>query len=295
MSSIIEGPSGDFELDVVGLAEGPSDVFELDITDGVYEGLTASASELFFATPDSLGSRTLVFSRTPAASTAVAGTLLTSASWVVISPQEHVVGDDLHLDVVPAVRGLPTGTYSATITFKPDDPLIQPVVVAVQLIIDNRPSVHQDFAPVTALQDFIVGPHNVFDWGGITLNDRRFMECFWTDDLTGFGATDVIVGADENTYGAGELPQPGRHGGRTMTLTGYIQCGHYVTAQQMERMLLNTCVSLNERKLIIRPLWHHQAQIYYCLTCVQRPDFSIGSGALLHLQAHSPLGHGTRL
>lgn len=113
---------------------------------------------------------------------------------------------------------------------------------------DQPPGSFADFA---ATDEFVVGPHSRFLFNGLTMNDRTLMETYWVTSSTGFDSPDVTVSAQPNVEETGELPDPGFYGGRTMTLTGWIQAGSYPQIIRMSRLLLNAFVGLVEQPLTL--------------------------------------------
>lgn len=103
-------------------------------------------------------------------------------------------------------------------------------------------------APVTAL---LIGPHNMFVRNGLTLNDRKKIETFWVEDLTGFESPDIRVSSQENVQQDGGIPDPGFYGERTMTLTGWVQAGSYTRVLEMSRELLDSLIGLVETPMLI--------------------------------------------
>lgn len=110
------------------------------------------------------------------------------------------------------------------------------------------PGSYSAFASTNAL---LVGPHNRFVRNGIVFNDRSQLECFWVEDMTGFESTDIEASATPSIQETGENPDPGRHGGRTMTLTGWIQAGSYPTMMRMGRALLDSFIDIVEMPMQI--------------------------------------------
>lgn len=107
------------------------------------------------------------------------------------------------------------------------------------------------FADFAATDVLVVGPHSRFTFNGLVLNDRTLMETYWVESTTGFDSPDVIVSAQQNVEETGELPDPGFYGGRTMTLTGWVQAGSYPQALRMGRLLLDAFVGLSEQQMMI--------------------------------------------
>lgn len=113
---------------------------------------------------------------------------------------------------------------------------------------DQPPGINAAFAGTDV---FVVGPHSRFTYNGLTLNDRSLIETYWVESSTGFDSPDVIVSAQQNVEETGELPDPGFYGGRTMTLTGWVQAGSYPQVLRMSRLLLDAFVGLVERTMTI--------------------------------------------
>lgn len=107
------------------------------------------------------------------------------------------------------------------------------------------------FAEFAATDVLVVGPHSRLTYSGLTLNDRTLMETYWVESTTGFGSPDVIVSAQPNVEETGELPDPGFYGGRTMTLTGWVQAGSYPQVLRMSKLLLDAFVGLAEQPMTI--------------------------------------------
>jgi hypothetical protein len=107
------------------------------------------------------------------------------------------------------------------------------------------------FAAKSPVSDFLVGPHSRASRNGILFNDRSSIECYWVEDFIGFDSADLLLGATPNTEEDGELPDPGFHGGRTMTMTGWIQAGSYPQVIRMGRDLLDSLIDLVELPMTI--------------------------------------------
>lgn len=107
------------------------------------------------------------------------------------------------------------------------------------------------FGPKQLINDIGFGPHNIFVRNGFTLNDRSMLETYWVEDMSGFDSADVLVSAQQNAQEDGELPDQGFYGGRTMTLTGWIQAGSYPVLMHMSRLLLNAFLGLDEKPMLI--------------------------------------------
>ena len=106
----------------------------------------------------------------------------------------------------------------------------------------------EPFAPTSAL---LIGPHNRFLRQGLVLNDRSSLDCYWINELTGFDSADISISEQPNVQEDGATPDPGFHGGRTMTMTGYIQAGSYPKMLAMGRALLDSVLDLVESPMTI--------------------------------------------
>lgn len=104
------------------------------------------------------------------------------------------------------------------------------------------------FSPTNAM---MVGPHSLLRRNGITFNNRAGLECFWVEDFSGFDSADIRISAQDNTEEIGELPERGFYGGRTMTLSGWVQAGSYPRLLTMGRELLDSLLGLEEVDMII--------------------------------------------
>jgi hypothetical protein len=107
------------------------------------------------------------------------------------------------------------------------------------------------FSPRMATAALVVGSHTLFTIGDLVLNDRSSPECYWVDDPTGFETPDVLASAQQNVQEDNELPDPAFYGGRTMTLSGWIQAGSYTKILEMGRALLDSIISLEERPMLL--------------------------------------------
>lgn len=104
------------------------------------------------------------------------------------------------------------------------------------------------FEPTTALW---IGPHNVLEYRNLVLNDRTKTECYWVEEFNGFDSADLLVNAQANVQEDGELPDPGFYGGRTMSMSGYVQAGSYPKLVTMCRAFLDTFTGLVETPLLV--------------------------------------------
>lgn len=81
--------------------------------------------------------------------------------------------------------------------------------------------------------ELFVGPHNILSRKGMELNNREDpRECIWIDEFTGFETTDLRIGEQDNVAEDGQTPDPGFHGGKTMTITGSVRSRSYIGAMQ---------------------------------------------------------------
>lgn len=108
-----------------------------------------------------------------------------------------------------------------------------------------------EFSPFQAVSDFLVGPHCRLQRNGLVFNDRSKIECYWVEEFGGFESPDLRVGEDDNVQMDGGIPQPGFYGGRTMTMTGWVQAGTYPHLVRMQRALLDSMVGLVETPMLI--------------------------------------------
>lgn len=135
------------------------------------------------------------------------------------------------------------------------------------------------YAAKTPSSAFLVGPHSILVRNEITFNDRSSPECYWVDDFTGFDSTDLLVTAQPNVQEDGELPDPGFHGGRTMTMTGTVRCGSYPKLLDMGRALLDSMISLVESDLTVRVatgnLWLTQPTMAIACRPADRPQIDM--------------------
>lgn len=126
------------------------------------------------------------------------------------------------------------------------------------------------FAAKAATNVFIVGPHSVFQYGSLIMNDRSLLEGYWCDEFQGFEDPDLRLSADVRPNQDGEDPGPGLYGGRTLTISGWIRAGTYprllVLAKNLELAFQTMGI---EQPLIIRPAagsvyFTHPQMYIYC-------------------------------
>lgn len=106
-------------------------------------------------------------------------------------------------------------------------------------------------APTDAL---LIGPHSVFEYGGLVLNDRTQAECYWVDETIGFDSADLKITSYDDVQEDGEIPDFGAWGSRTMILNGYVKASSYTRLLEMGYALLNAVKKLSEEPLVIRAL-----------------------------------------
>jgi hypothetical protein len=130
------------------------------------------------------------------------------------------------------------------------------------------------FAAKSPTKALIIGPHSRMSRNGIVFNDRSVLECYWVEDWQGFEAPDLIVGAQPNAEEDGELPDLGFYGGRTMSLSGWIQAGSYPRLIDMERALLDSLTDLFELPALIYVPMSYTGVVNLAIT----PSFEYGVG-----------------
>lgn len=107
------------------------------------------------------------------------------------------------------------------------------------------------FAALGATDALWVGPHNIFEYRGLRLNDRSQLEAYCVEEVTGFESPDLLVGEQPSVEEDRVLPDVGFYGGRTMIMTGYISAGTYTQVARMAKALGDALVSLAESPLLI--------------------------------------------
>jgi hypothetical protein len=97
----------------------------------------------------------------------------------------------------------------------------------------------------------VVSLMSLFEIGGVILNDRANLECYWIDQITGFEDADLRVSSEENSAADGSTANPGFYGERIMTFTGRIRAGDTRTLDVMEDALAAVLMTLQEQELTI--------------------------------------------
>jgi len=119
----------------------------------------------------------------------------------------------------------------------------------------------------------------VFEYKGLTLNDRRWPDHYRLTRVTGLDDSDVRDSREPNPDADGETPFGSRYGGRTIGLTGYVQAGNLNYMRHMWAQLKAAVDDLTEDDLLLRWMdW--------------RDDFEGGSSAAVMQDYVVDLGSG---
>jgi hypothetical protein len=99
------------------------------------------------------------------------------------------------------------------------------------------------------------GLESVFEYNGLTLNDRRSVDRYRLTAITGLDDADVRDTREVNPDFDGETAYQALYGGRTITLTGEIQTGNLDYLRYMQHYLKATFDDIGvEKDLLVR--WH---------------------------------------
>lgn len=120
--------------------------------------------------------------------------------------------------------------------------------------ITSDPTDTRKFAAPSNVSDLVFGPHNIFIRNGVTLNDRSKLEGYIVEEPTGFDTPARNVSSTQNVQQHGALPDTSFYGERTMTLTGWVQAGSLPEVLKLGKKLMNSCLSLDDKRMVISTL-----------------------------------------
>lgn len=93
------------------------------------------------------------------------------------------------------------------------------------------------------------GIESVLEYNGLVLNDRRRLDRYVVQRITGLGDADLRDSREPNPDRDGETPYKALYSGRTITLQGYMEAGNLRMLRYMSHQLKKAFSELQERPL----------------------------------------------
>ena len=104
------------------------------------------------------------------------------------------------------------------------------------------------------------GVESLFEYNGLLMNDRRWVDQIRITRVGGLDDSDVRDSREANADDDGETSFGGRYGGRTISLTGYVQAGNLEYLRYLWQQFKAATDDLSEHDLILR--WYDWYDTY---------------------------------